>query len=732
MLRDCSFDPVYSSGGTPHRPRTFFNLALSNSISFDLGLGFFSSACFNVLSYGFAKFISNGGTMRLYINHYLTEEDFDLFSHEPDDVIERRVLNDFEEILKVLSKRDKHFFNCLAFLIRNERIQIKVVIPKTGMAHQKMGVFTDEDGAQVGFDGSTNFSASALARNIESVSAVCSWKGGQEHIDSYSEIFDYYFNGKDKDSRVFDAIGLKKSIINAFPENKNLKELVDEEEQFLSDYSRENGGDFGLLCEGGLDTSSPRFPYITGARDYQKQAYNNWVARGYYGIFAMATGTGKTITSLNCVLEEYKKCNQYHVLILVPSIDLVYQWVGEVEKFNYQNVYVVNHETDWRSTLTQMKNDIEWGISRDFVIISTYQSFVINSFQKLISKLSAKNDDMILIADEAHNVGSEDIRNAFDNLNISKRIALSATPNRAYDTEGTQAIEGYFKDSPPYCYSFSMERAIKEGRLTKYKYYPRIAYLDSDEMEKYRKISRQLLAYYDSKTQSFKNCQEVTNLLRARKMVIHKAQDKYRVFEGIIDQLHKDRLTKYCFVYTPEGKDYSSSDGSRILLKMKNIVDDKYCGEIKTNSFTGDDPRKDRQDKFRAFAEGKIDMLFAMKCLDEGVDVPRAEVGVFTSSSGNPRQFIQRRGRLLRKYKDYIYEKQYATIYDIIVVPESVNSSNKSDYFDMERSVVKSELIRVAYFASLAINYYDAEKALKHVTDYYGFEISTLIDDLKQ
>ena len=156
---------------------------------------------------------------------------------------------------------------------------------------------------------------------------------------------------------------------------------------------------------------------------------------------------------------------------------------------------------------------------------------------------------------------------------------------------------------------------------------------------------------------------------------------------------------------------------------MQKIVNSKYP-HIRTNSLIGGDSK--RKDKIRAFEEGHIDMLFAMKCLDEGVDVPRTEIGVFTSSTGNPRQFIQRRGRLLRKHKD----KVFATIFDLIVVP-NFNFNRDKNTFDMERSLVKGELTRVAYFASLASNYNDIASTLSELADYYELELSVLIEELK-
>lgn len=714
MLKDKNIRHIYSSSGTEYSPFHFFNYALSNSKMLDIGLGFFSTASINVLSVGFANFIVNGGRMRLYINQFLSEEDYQVIASVPEK-FDDRLLSDFHKLVETLSHRDEHFFNCLSYLISINLVDIRIVIPKSGgIAHQKFGVFTDKEGNKIAFNGSLNLTASSLlSKNIETISCITSWDGGFAQIEEYEQLFDRFFNGKDDNIIVYKPECFKKELIRTFPP-KEIDALLKEEKELIKELTNNHNI---ILTKNNDD--KPRFPYPTGAFDYQIEAYKNWVKNDYSGIFAMATGTGKTITSLNCVLEEYKKKGVYRVLILVPTIDLVNQWVKEVKLFNYENVYIVNSGTNWKEELTALKEDFEWKIERNFVIISTYASFVDTAFQQLINALS--DDRMILIADEAHNVGANRVNKALSALRINRRIALSATPKRAYDEEGTKDIEKLFNDQPPYCYSFSMEQAINAKRLVKYIYFPKIVYLQNEEMEEYLKYTRRLLMHYDPKTMSFKDNTTVKRLLMQRKRIIHKARDKYRVFESVIDELVREDLTKYCFVYVPEG--FDPDDDERIIENMQKMVNEKYPA-IKTNSLVGGDTR--RKDKIKAFEEGNIDMLFAMKCLDEGVDVPRAEIGVFTSSTGNPRQFIQRRGRLLRKHKD----KKFATIYDLIVVPNYNYNRDKTTY-DMERSLVRGELTRVAYFASLASNYHEISSVLSDLANYYNLELSVLIDELK-
>lgn len=722
-LRNETYTFRYSTGGQ-NTPIEFFSKALSNSSRFDIGLGFFSSASINVLAEGFAHFISNGGSMRLYINQYLSKEDIDSLTNEPKELVSQRIVDSFWEMKKLLSKRDEHFFNCISYLISTKRIEVKIVIPKGGgIAHQKFGIFADESGNKISFSGSLNFTANALVRNLETIECEYSWKSDYavEKINASIMDFERVFNGDAPNITTYGIKELEDIIVTEFP-NINIDRLLKDEKELIDEImqTKSRSGDVTTTND------KPSFPFNSAPREYQREAYESWCKNNHQGIFAMATGTGKTITSLNCVLEEYKKSGKYKVLILVPIIDLVNQWVDEVAKFNFTNVYTVCGSSNWRTELVELKEDFNWGIEANYVIISTYASFTNEVFLRIINELGS---DQILIADEAHNVGSKTVRDAFEGLKISKRIALSATPKRNYDEEGTFAIEKLFNDKPPYCYSFSMKRAIDEGFLMRYLYYPSVAYLNEDEMGQYAYYTQKLLTAFDPKTKRFDTSNpNVEKWLMARKRIIHKAEDKYRVFENIIDKLNKRQQLKYCFVYVPEGfkpDSATKNDEDRIIYNLKSIVDNKYPN-VSTNTYLGGESHK--SGKLRGFSEGRINLLFAMKCLDEGVDVPRAEIGIFASSTGNPRQFIQRRGRLLRTHPD----KTFAKTYDIIVAPNYKSPYYNRRYYDMERTLVENELTRVAYFASLATNYGEAKEGIADLLNFYDFEISTLVSELDE
>jgi superfamily II DNA or RNA helicase len=437
----------------------------------------------------------------------------------------------------------------------------------------------------------------------------------------------------------------------------------------------------------------------------------------------MATGTGKTITSLNCILNQYIIKGSYHFIVLVPSKALLEQWIEEVKSFNFKNILVMGGGYSGLKDLPNFVSNFRAGIKKDLVIISTYATFSSDKFQKYFARVQ---DDFILIADEAHNMGASQIKLAMSKLTIPKRIGLSATPKRKYDPVGTDSICEFFNDKEPFCYSFSMEEAMAQGRLTNYYYYPRIVQLDEDEKEEYVEISNTLLKFFDFENGKFKDDPIVERLLLKRKTIIHQARRKLPAFRKILEELdNKDKL-KFAFTYVPVGEQKDAEEDydihKKFVYQYMKVAND-YKPSLKLSSYTSH--TEDRKGKIRGFSEGKVDILFAMKMLDEGVDIPRAEVGIFASSTGNPREFIQRRGRLLRNHPN----KKFAYVYDMIVAP--VASYDNDRLFQIEKNMIRNELIRVAYFASLSMNFYDSKNELQDLCHRYELDLDTIINELK-
>ena len=590
-----------------------------------------------------------------------------------------------------------------------------------------------------------NLTATALVKNIETIECTCSWKSedNRQRIEISEQDFTEIWNGSNNNVLVFPANKFCHEIAKTYP-NVDIDELLIQEKEIIKKLNTSTKIRQEEISNNIQMIKEPHFPYKypDGARPYQIEAYEAWIKNEKRGIFAMATGTGKTITALNCALKEYQLDGLYQILILVPTIALVEQWIDETALFDFKNVITVSSQnSQWRQQIVKLADKLTRGKKVNFVIISTYQSFTNKDFQQILPQLS---ENMILIADEAHNIGCESVRSVFRTLHIKRRIALSATPNRIYDKEGTAELEGFFNDKPPYVYNFPMSKAIDENRLMKYCYYPKIAYLNDNEMQQYTSITEQLLRLLDNTTKQFKDEQKAKELLMSRKRILHKAADKMRVFKEIITEIGQEKL-KYCFVYVPEGKKmfdsdeailYSNSDydsetdtyEETIIKKMLDITKEIFPNTT-CNTYTGKNSKTERKAILQGFENGQINVLFAMKCLDEGVDIPRAEYGIFVSSTGNPRQFIQRRGRLLRKHP----AKTFAHIYDIVVVPNFQTSYYSKEFWNMEKNLVKGELKRVAYFANLATNNYTgALQSLDEVAQFYNIILSELILNINQ
>jgi len=274
-----------------------------------------------------------------------------------------------------------------------------------------------------------------------------------------------------------------------------------------------------------------------------------------------------------------------------------------------------------------------------------------------------------------------------------------------------------------------MRQALDIGWLCKYTYYPHIVYLDDPELEEYIKISKQLLMYLNPVTHTYKDNPIVEMLLLARKRIIHKARNKKGVFKSILTSEFKQRKNlKYTLIYVPEGTDpdYSAIDDYEEDAEDNSLINEytKLVSEtddsIMVKQYTS--KSKDRNEVIKDFEAGKVHVLTSMKCLDEGVDVPRSELAIFCASTGNPRQFIQRRGRVLRLHKD----KTHAVIHDLVVVPR-INPED--DNFAMEKNLIKKELERVVDFSELSMNKMDTYEELEELLDYYNLNLNDFITD---
>lgn len=742
MLKDVQWseDGTYAPQGE-HKPIEFFNNALKNSYLFDLELGYFNSAAINVLSFAFATFIRNGGIMRMAINHIVTEKDKHAIQAGEQGNVEAPLdITNIEELTKVLDEYGEHFFRCLAYLIQEHRILIKIIRPKgtNGLAHTKRGMFSDGD-TIVSFSGSANFTHGGFINNREEITLSFSTSPDpliQKRIANRKDDFNKLMSGLDESVEYLSTADLETALCGRYGKQE-IEDLLDVEKK-LKEYKKGHADNSAIIVDeiDGSFRGKPCFPY-GNPRNYQQQACIKWKNNKQKGLFAMATGTGKTLTSLNCLLRIYKVYGYYKAVILVPTITLVNQWEQECKRFLFSQIVKISSKNRlWRQELDALKAKETFnlsGVEPSYIIISTYASFAReNVFYDLMSFPSKAMKQTLLIADEAHNMGAGRIMDRLDGIKYIRRIGLSATPERQFDEKGNRALLEFFGcRNDEYTFEFSMQEAINKGYLCRYEYYPHLVQLTDNEMNEYLRISQQLCKFFNHEDGGFPASSDdiCMRLLLKRKRVIHKAANKEDIFRTIVKQRYKEKGDlKYTLVYVPEGNHPDDYEADR-FIEAESVLDDNEADRIidtyteivrnispttTVKKFTSG--IKERNSVLEDFASGRLEVLTSMKCLDEGVDVPRSELAIFCASTGNPRQFIQRRGRILRNHPD----KHKAVIHDLVVAPV-VSSSDEC--FAMEQSLLRNELKRVRDFATMSENADFAYTELEEVLSYYGLSL---------
>lgn len=730
--------------GSEDEPLQFYLDALCSSSTFDLLLGYFSSSAINVLSLGFANFIHKGGKMRAIINNVLSEEDKKAIEkgQDKDSFSTIYDFNNIKELESSLDQYGRHFFECFAWLIANDKIEIKIIKPKNrrGISHYKSGIFSDGKNS-VGFNSTCNFSYFGFVENLEHLDCNLSWEDerslkkikkqeidfekifseGSDLVD-YLKIEDVKIAIKDKfgDKNIYELLIQEKELLNKRDKifnNPKIQKSVEKAIRQIEEFEKKE--------------SSPKFPFVEGPREYQKEAYQKWIENNRKGLFAMATGTGKTITSLNCILNDFKEHNYYKFIVFVPTTALAKQWVDEVErKFNFQNtILCCSLNGQWKDELRNIGKNVVFRRDSDYAIITTYATFKGLNFQTIFKDYFENDFDKItLIADEAHTMGSQGFINVLPNY-LNKRIGLSATPERQFDDVGNNILAEYFSTSKEeYTFEYNMKTAIDNKVLCRYYYYPKIVSLEQNEQDEYLKISKELSKYIDPETGRYRESDYVNNLLIKRKNIIHKASRKVYELISIVSEIGKENF-KNAFIYVPEGieVDYTEDDGFQIGIEVDNDkLIDQYLSVLFSNyglrmaKFTGE--TKNRDQILEQFKTEKLDALLAMKCLDEGVDIPQTKYAIFCSSTGNPRQYVQRRGRVLRNFKG----KDFAIIYDLIVKPTIDYTDNNDKVSKIEKNIFLSELKRLVNFSVLSENKDSCLKSLENICYDIGIDIYEL------
>lgn len=661
----------------------FFVPALSASVRYDRGVGYFSAGWLRLTAQGMVAFAGNNGVARWVTSPILDQDDWLALQQgtaaRHDLVIRAALERNIEELSQTL---EKDTLSALAWMVADEILDFRLAIPRNklsgGEFHDKFGIFTDADDNRVSFNGSYNESIQGT-KNYESIRIFCSWN---EHfiplVDADTERFDRLWNNLDPNVQVYTLPDAARASI--------LK-LRSESRPYPTPKR-------SLLM---LQVMGPRIPPELTLRDYQIEAIDAWFDNGCRGFLEMATGTGKTLTSLSAMARLYERERRLAVVIAVPYQHLVDQWLEDARDFGLQPLLAYKKKSDWLNKLHEQVLEFNRQDRKVLSVITTHTTFIDTDFQKNISKLQSPT---ILIADEVHHLGAERSRVALPET-VEHRLALSATPDRWFDDIGSTALRSYFGET---VFRFTLADAIARGILVPYNYFPQMVELTSDEMYHYQQLSDQiarLAAILASKDNEALE-QRLERLLMQRTRLLNSAAGKLVALRSLISKTPDSYHT--LFYCSPEQID-----------EVCHIVGWEIGWKI--NRFTAEEPNDLRKELLASFDNREVQALVAMKCLDEGVDVPSTRTAYILASSSNPREFIQRRGRVLRRAPN----KTEATLYDFIVIPPQswyIQGSANAD-----KTIVERELRRFKEFADSAQNKHSALSVVWDIARQYGIHL---------
>jgi DNA phosphorothioation system restriction enzyme len=449
-----------------------------------------------------------------------------------------------------------------------------------------------------------------------------------------------------------------------------------------------------------IDRGFPVIPNNLELRAYQQQAIENWLKNRGRGTLKMATGSGKTIIALAIATELYRQIGLQVLLVVCPYRHLVTQWARECEKFNLTPVLAMTKIENWQGILAARLYDLRINSQSFLTIVTTNSTLMGEGFQSQLKFFPPKT---LIIGDEAHNLGSIRLETKLPR-NIGLRLALSATPERYFDDEGTDALLNYFGEilQP----EFKLVDAIQQGALVHYLYYPVLVKLTESEAFIYAQLTKKIGWILNKNTNRQAN-DTLTSLLSKRSRLIGTAANKLIMLK----ELMLDRLdTSHTLFYCGDGYVEAYSNNYRRQIEAVTHILGKELG-YRVNTYTTDNSVAEREQLREQFERGELQGLVAIRCLDEGIDIPAIKTAVILASSSNPRQFIQRRGRILRPYPG----KERATLFDTIVIPPNLDRAT----WEVEKNLLRKELIRSIAFAELADNSKEAIDKLLQLQEQY-------------
>lgn len=697
MLRDLQFDYSYDTNFDEDVVGKFYEPALSESTSYKRMAGFFRSSSLAVAAEGISNFIENGGVMEVVTCPYFSDEDIKMInSVTSESEVDHILGNVLSRELTPENIAEEHV-EAMGWMLAHGNLKIRVVLVKResgeffieDLFHNKVGILSDGENIVV-FSGSINESSSGWETNIEEFDVFCDWRDSPERIDKKVAYFDKYWELGESKRKVTKELpdAVKEKWIKSVPRDK----------ESLKIFKKRNSGSVRL-------------------RGYQIVAIDNWFANHCHGIFNMATGTGKTLTAIHAVKKLLEQIREKFILIVaVPLQHLIDDpWIktldSEVSKERKLTIIgAFNNSKTWLREAKDALVNYTYGITDNITLVTTYDTLSSDNFINFVKPIKGKK---IIVADEVHNSGSNKYRDGLLE-DYDYRLGLSATPARYLDDDGTNFIQTYFDKE---VYTFTLQRAISEinpdtGKtyLTPYNYYPIFVQINDDELKKYQQYNSKLAKYQDKEelTSFEKSC--IEGLLINRSRIIKNAASKLTSLTDLLPNYKEKGILDHCLIYCSDGKD-SEDDNirsrERVVMELNKLW-------VPCRKFTAEEKNTERQEILHEFSIGNIKVIVAIKCLDEGVDVPATRNAIIMASTGNPREYIQRRGRVLRRYDD----KEYANIYDFVVIPRDYSPD-----LDSECQIFTNEYKRFKEFSDYSLNKDENGLLIQKIIDKFSINI---------
>lgn len=720
-FRDIELKPEYRSK-LDNVIRDFYNPVLKQAVKYKRAVGFFSSSALLSLTAGICGLVENGGSIQLIASPKLSSEDVEAINdgiRRRDEVIKEALLRELKE---PKGKFEEARLNLLSNLIAANRLDIKIAFMEddntVGMFHEKLGLMYDSDGNIIAFSGSMNESANAFVCNYEAIDVFSSWTQDEERVLIKQSAFDAMWEDYEPSIKVMDFPDVKDEILRRYRVNNRIDTQLD------------CGSPVEKIAptEEPVAPSGPMIPSHVHMRQYQMDAIEEWANRNYVGIFDMATGTGKTYTALAAISRLYKdKHNNLAVLIICPYQHLVEQWKEDIVAFGMKPIvcYSASSQRNWRERLKNAVTSFNLGVQEHFCMVSTNATFSTDYVQEQVAKLVG---NIVLVVDEAHNFGAENLSQTLL-PHIPYRLALSATIDRHGDPEGTQKLYDYFGEK---CIEYTLKDAIDNGMLTPYYYHPVPVSLNEEELGDYldltKKIKKNIYADKDGK---IKLSEYVKMLLIKRARIVAGAAEKFGTLRRLMKDYKGDnQILVYCGATTMRDVDYQEGKPPINEARQIDIVAGMLGNDMgmRVTKFTSEENAEERERIKADFAEGTLlQALVAIRCLDEGVNIPSIRTAFILASSTNPKEYVQRRGRVLRKSPG----KRYAVIFDFITLPLPLDKVDNydSDVIESVKSLAKREIIRMKDFAAIAENPFDSDSLIAEIQRNYDIESDVITEE---